>query len=337
VSAQVPRDWTPAGVRKMETIRNEFASLPQVSEVCLSYEIPNGMNGAQPSIYKNGSDSTTAIASQGMVTDFNYLNTYQIPLKSGSFFRSNETDSSKIVLNEKAVQALGWSNVEEAIGQQIKTTGNPIVFTIQGVTNNFHFTTMKEKIEPIIFFQPRLVNAYRFLSFKLKPGNIGSSIDAIQRKWAVLLPGSSFEYSFMDDSLKKLYSSELQLKKASHAATVLALIIALLGVLGLLSLSIQKRTKEIGIRKVLGASASGIIGLFLKEFLPVLIIGGIISVPIAWNVLGSWLDNYAYRIKLDWVPFVIPVVVLGVITTIVIVLKILRAAALNPVKSLRIE
>ncbi len=337
VSAQVPRDWTPAGVRKMETIRNEFATIPQVSEVTLSYEIPNGMNGGQPSIYKNGSDSTTAIASQAMVTDFNYLNTYQIKLKAGSFFRNNEADSSKIVLNEKGVQTLGWSNAGEAIGQQIKIAGSPIVLTVQGVTSNFHFNTMKQEIAPIIFFQPRLVNSFRFLSFKLKPGNIGASIDAIQRKWAVLLPGSSFEYTFMDDALKKIYASELQLKKASQTATVLALIIALLGVLGLLSLSIQKRTKEIGIRKVLGASATGIIGLFLKEFLPVLAIGGIISIPIAWNVLNKWLDNYVYRIEMDWVPFVLPVILLGVITTVVIVLKIMRAAALNPVKSLRIE
>jgi ABC-type antimicrobial peptide transport system permease subunit len=258
-------------------------------------------------------------------------------MKAGSFFWNNETDSSKIVLNEKAAQALGWNNAEDAIGREIKTAGGPTVFTVQGVTNNFHFNTMKDAIAPIIFFQPRLVNSYRYLSFKLKPGNIGSSIDAVQKKWALLLPGSSFEYTFMDDALKKLYSSELQLKKASQTATVLALIIALLGVLGLLSLSIQKRTKEIGIRKVLGASAGGIIGLFLKEFLPVLVIGGFVSIPIAWSVLGKWLDNYAYRIELDWVPFVIPVIVLGVITTIVIVLKIVRAAALNPVKSLRIE
>jgi putative ABC transport system permease protein len=285
------------------------------------------MNGGQPSVYKTGTDSTQAVAMQDMATDENYLSTYQIALKAGSFFRGGEKDSSGVVINEKAVATLGWKSAEEAIGKQVKISGSNLILTIQGVTDNFHFNTMQQEIAPMILFQVRLVNAYRFLSFKIKPGNIGATLEAIQKKWATLLPGSSFEYRFM----------ELQMKKAAYTATVLTLIIVLLGVLGLISLSVQKRTKEIGVRKILGASPYSIVSLFLKEFLPVLLVGGIISIPVAWYVMRGWLNDYAYRISLTPLPFLISITILGCITTIVISLQTAKTSAQNPVKNLRTE
>ncbi len=340
VSSQVPRDWSPAGVQKMETIRNEFATMPQVNQVTLSYEIPNGMNGGQPSVYKAGTDSTQAVAMQSMATDENYLTTYQVPLKAGSFFINNRGfDSSKIVLNEKAIQALGWQNAEEAVGRQVwaELYGNKILCTVQGVIKDFHFSSMQQKIEPFILFHVRLNNMYRYLSFKIKPGNVSNTIEAIQKKWATLLPGSSFEYSFIDDTLKKLYQTELQLKRASYTAMVLSLIIVLMGVLGLVSLSIQKRTKEIGIRKVLGSSVSGIIILFMKEILLVILVGGLIACPIAWFIMHGWLSDYAYRVSLTATPFIISVAGLALITAILITIQTIKAGTDNPVKSLRTE
>ena len=337
VASQVPRDWSPAGERKMETVRNEFAAMPQVSNVTLSYEIPNGNNGGQPPVYRAGSDSAYAVAFDALVTDEHYLDTYQIPLKAGGFFDSRGLDSGKVVLNEKAVQALGWKVAQEAVGQQIRIPNDPTVFTIKGVTQDFHFGSMQQKIKPIVFFNVRSVPTYRYLSFRLKPGNIAAAIEAIQKKWATLLPGSSFEYAFMDDTLKKVYASELQLKKSAYAATVLALIIVLLGILGLLSITLQRRTKEMGIRKVLGASTGGLIALFLKEFLPVLFIGGIVCIPVAWYFMQGWLNNYAYRIRLTAVPFAISILILGAVTTVLISIQIAKAAVANPVKSLRTE
>ena len=237
----------------------------------------------------------------------------------------------------RRLRALGWKNADEAIGRQVKIAGSNGVFTIQGVAGDFHFSSMQQKIAPMIFFQVRLANVYRYLSFKIKPGNMSATLGAIEKKWSCLLPGSSFEYRFMDDVLKKLYASELQMKKAAYTAAVLALIIVLLGVLGLISLSIQKRTKEIGIRKVLGASPSSIISLFLKEFLPVLFIGGFIAVPVAWYIMKGWLNDYAYRINLGPQPFLISIFFLGLITTLIISLQIAKASAENPVKNLRTE
>ena len=151
------------------------------------------------------------------------------------------------------------------------------------------------------------------------------------------MPGAPFEYTFMDDTLAKLYKSEIQLKKASYTATLLALIIVLLGVLGLISLSIQKRTKEIGIRKVLGSSVAAIVTLFIKEFLWVILIGGVVACPLAYFIMNGWLQNYAYRINITAMPFIIAIVLLGFITALLICLQTIKAAITNPVKSLRTE
>jgi len=240
-------------------------------------------------------------------------------------------------MNEQAIHALGYKNVNDAIGQQLRIPGDPTVFTLKGVTNDFHFGTMQQKVAPTIFFNVKFAPTYRYLSFKLKPGNVTATIEAIEKKWSQLLPGSSFEYRFMDDVLKKLYASEIQMKKAAYTATMVAMVIVLLGVLGLVSLNVQKRTKEIGIRKVLGASPSSIISLFLKEFLPVLFIGGIIAVPVAWYIMQSWLNDYAYRVNLTAQPFLLSIIILSLVTTFVIGVRIAKASVENPVRNLRTE
>ena len=302
-----------------------------------AYEIPNGNNAGQAPVYKFGADSTSAGFVQLLQTDENYITTYQIPLKAGSFFENNGQDSGRVVINEKAATLLGYKNPNEIIGQQIRIPGDPTIFTVKGVVKDFTFTTMQQPIAPILFFNVRFSPAYRYLSFKIKPGNVTASIEAIQKKWTQLLPGSSFEYTFMDDTLKNLYASEIQLKKASYISTVLAFIIVLLGVLGLVSLSVQKRTKEIGIRKVLGASVPSIISLFIKEFLWVILIACLVACPIAWYIMQGWLSDYAYRITLTAQPFVIAIAGLALITILLIVLQTIKAGIANPVKSLRSE
>jgi len=151
------------------------------------------------------------------------------------------------------------------------------------------------------------------------------------------MPGAPFEYRFMDETLQKIYSTELQLQQAAYTSTVLSLIIVLLGVLGLISLSIQKRTKEIGIRKVLGSSVAGIISLFMKEFFWVIIIGSAVACPLAYIIMQGWLNSYAYRINISASPFIITIICLGLITALVICLQTIKAAIANPVKSLRTE
>lgn len=337
VSAQTPRDWTSEGVRKMLAIRNELASLSQVSNVSLSYEIPDGNNGGQVPVYKFGADSTSASFLQLLRTDENYINTYQIPMKAGTFFENTGQDSGLVVINEKAVTLLGYKEAHQVIGQQIRIPGDPTIFTIRGVVRDFTFGSMQQPIAPVVFFNVRYSPLYRYLSFKIKPGNISNTIAAIEKKWATLLPGSSFEYKFMDDTLKNLYKTEIQLKKASYTAAVLSLVIVMLGVLGLVSSSIQKRTKEMGIRKILGASVPSVISLFMKEFLWVILIACAIACPIAWLIMHGWLSDYAYRITLTATPFIVSVAGLALITAILITIQTMKAATANPVKNLRTE
>ena len=338
VAAQVPRDWSTRGVEKLETIRNEFARAPVVSEVSLSYEIPDGGSGGIGQFYKASSDSTLFISSEVLVADENYAKTYELKMKHGEFFSSTGVyDSLKIVVNETAARALGWKNSADALGQQVKLQGSNSIFTISGISGDHHFGSMHKSIPPITFLNVKLVRAYRYFSFRLKPGSTAASMDILQKKWAQLLPGTPFEYSFIDDTLKKLYQTELQLKKASLTATVLSVIIVLLGVLGLISLNIQKRTKEIGIRKVLGSSVSAIIGLFMKEFLVIIIIAGLIACPVAYYLMNSWLNDYAYRINISFEPFMISIAILALVTAMLIGIQTSRAANANPTRALKSE
>ncbi len=337
--AQAPRNWTPEGVRKMETIREEFSRTPGVTNVALSYEITNGQQGNNVRVFKKGSDSTQAGGSMILVSDNQYADTYSIPIKAGSFFSPvyRPEDSLHVVINEAQSKALGWNDPQDAIGKQIRAYGFNDDLTIAGVTKDFHFGAMKDKIEPIIFFNVQFYTTYRFFSFKLKPGGIEKNIAALQKKWATLLPGTAFEYKFIDDALAKVYKTEIQLKKAAYTATVLAFIIVLLGIVGLISLSIQKRTKEIGIRKVLGSSVSGIIQLFLKEFIWTIGIAALIACPISYILMQQWLNGYAYRISITSYPFIISISVLIIITTLLITAQTIKAALTNPAKSLRTE
>lgn len=341
VSAQLPRNWSLQGVQHMERVRHEFASMPEVKDVTLSFEIPNGNNWGSLGIYRLGEDSTRAIVSQQLTADQYYADTYQIPLVAGTFFnRAGENDgqdSMRVVINETAARSLGWRHPEDAVGQQVKFTGGSQIFKVSGVTRDFHFGSMGAAIQPHTIIHVTLANRYRYFSFKLKPGNTGDRMEALQKKWASLLPEAPFEYQFMDDTLARLYRNELQLKSAASAATILAFIIVLLGVLGMVSISVQKRTKEIAIRKVIGASVPAIIRLFLRQFVPLLLLAGLVASPLAYWMMQRWLNDYVTRITITPWPFVLAVLSLGGIMVLLIVVQTVRAALANPVKSLKTD
>lgn len=335
IAAQVPRDWTPGGVLRMENVRNQLAALPEVKSVALAFELPNGNNSGSIALFRPGADSTTAISSKVLMTDEHYAATYAIPMAAGRFLGPN--DSLKVVLNRTQAAALGWTNPQDAVGQQVRAPGNPRPFTIAGVTEDFHFSSMQEAISGITILHVKLTFSYRYLAFKIRPGNMGRSIQAVEKKWAALMPGAPFEYIFIDDALKKLYRTELQMKKAFYTATGISLVIVLLGVLGLISLSVQKRTREIGIRKVLGSSVQGIIALFLKEFALMMVAGVVAACPVAYWLMSNWLNNYVYHVGITAQPFVLTVILLGVLTAGLIIAQTVRAALTNPVKSLRAD
>lgn len=337
VSAQVPRDWSPEGVRKMEYIRHHFAGLPPVKSVSLSYEVPDGNNSGNISIYREGQDSLSAVNAQLLMTDEYYAETYTIPMASGMYFQTPgiRPDSTKIVINETEARALGWSDVQQAVGQRVKIPGWPSTFKVAGVIKDFHFGSMQTAIQPLIILPLALTNTFRYFSFKIKPGNVKQTLDLLQNQWSVLLPGTSFEYKFLDDLLNKLYKTEIQLQRATYLAGGLSLFIALLGVLGLVSMSMHKRSREIGVRKILGASALNIIHLFVREFLPVIGLAGMVSIPLAWYMLYTWLKSYAYRIDLTVFPFIISFLGLVILTVLLVGIQTLKSSLENPVKKLK--
>lgn len=339
VYASLPRDWSKQGIDHMESISRELKQIPQVSNVSLSWEIPDGANMGNTPVYLPGADSLRAQSGQILTTDNQYAATYGISLKAGTFFTPafSPGDENKVVINQTLAKSLGWADPEKAIGRQLRMQGYPPNFVVCGVTKDFNFGSMKGRIPPIVFLNVNYTNLYRYFSVKLSGNNIQQSIAALQTGWNKLLPGAPFEYKFVDDAIQKLYTVELQLKKAAYLATVLSTIIVLLGVLGLIALSVQKRTKEIGIRKVLGSSAAGISALFLKDFLVVVLIAGLVACPIAYLLMQHWLNDYTYKISLSFQPFVLAVMILTLITAAIIVLQTIRAALANPAESLRSE
>ena len=337
--SSLPRNWSPEGVAKMETARDQFARLPGIGSASLSFEIPNGNVGNSANLYPEAKDSTQAVSVKLMTTDENFAQTYQINLLAGRYFHYGQGsfDSSSVVINETAVTNLGYRDPDAAVGQAVRFQGNPRAFRIRGVVKNFHVGTMHEAIGPIVVMHIENRPVYRFFSFRLASTEPKTTIAAIEQKWRELFPDAPCNYAFMDQTLQKLYQTELQLEKAAYVATGLALFIVLLGIVGLVSLSVSRRTKEVGIRKVLGASVANIVVLFLKEYAWILVIANLLAWPLIYLVISDWLADYAYHTTITWSPFVQVGISLAVLTSIVVSVQVIKAALLNPVRSLKSE
>lgn len=340
ITLPVPRDWTEEGVRHLETVRNDFAGMGTVAGVSYSYEIPNGNNSGSGRLYRPQMDSAQAITALSLITDEQFAATYDIKVDAGSFFRkgsSTSEDSARIVLNESAVRALGWKNAQAAIGQPVKLHNYPKVLYVAGVIRDFHFSSLHTPISPLLILHARARQMFRYLSFRLQPGSPAQAIAAIQEKWQQVFPGAPFEYRFMDETVAALYEQEQQMKKAAQWATVISLLIMLLGVLGIVTLSMARRTKEMGIRKILGAPPLHIARLFAQEFSGVMLIANLIAWPVAWIVLRRWLANYAYRINMDALPLAFVALAMVVLVGGIVLGMTRRLAVTAPVKSLKTE
>jgi ABC-type antimicrobial peptide transport system permease subunit len=337
LTAQLPRDWTAAGISRMEGIRQQFEKLPEVKSAAVSFEIMDGKNGGSIRLYREGSDSSTAVASQFLSTDEHYASTYDIPLLAGSYLRTpgGLVDTLGVVINETQARTLGWQQPADAVGQTVYMVSSPHPFRITGVARDVHFGSMHKAIESTSFLHLRAFHIYRYLSFKLRPGRPDAAIDAIRKSWGELMPGTAFEFRFMDDALRNLYRSELQLRRASFLAAFVALLIVSMGLVGLVALSIQRRMKEMGIRKVMGASVVQVVRLFVQEFLPVLITASLIALPSSWLLMRGWLNNFAYRIDLNPLYFFVAIAAAILACAILIGLQTMRLGWRKPADIIR--
>jgi len=242
-----------------------------------------------------------------------------------------------VVLNEAAAKALGLTP-ESAINRKIKIPSAPgAALTVAGVVKDFNYSSLQDKIEPLALFNVRDWLAYRYLSLKLNTTNIGETMARIRDKWQEVSPGAPFEYNFMDEKFQSLYQSELQLKKAANIATVLNLVIVFLGIFGVVTFTLIKRTKEIAVRKVLGANISNIIVLFAKDYAWLILIANVVAWPLSYLITNKWLQSYAYRVNQDIIPYVIVCGFVFITAFTMIAIQCFKAGLANPVKSLRTE
>lgn len=331
-----PKQWDSLGVQRMETIRNGLMELPVVKSASLSFEVPDRRPPATLDLTPGtaGNDHITIVPF--VAADENYAATYGLKLKEGSFFKNYSTPQEiiqEIVLNEAAVKAMGWQTALN------KTVSIPKVFNFKviGVVKDFNFLSLQENIGPLAFLHVRNSKTYRYLTLKINSADMGKALATIKSKWSELTPGAPFDYTFMDDNFTNLYRPELQLKKASNMATALNLLIVFMGIFGIVAFTLARRVKEIAVRKVLGADVKNILFLFFRDYGVLMIIANIIAWPLVYLATDKWLQNYAYRVQQDIYPYLLVTVILFVTAFLFIAAQCYRAAAGNPVKSLRTE
>jgi putative ABC transport system permease protein len=259
-------------------------------------------------------------------------------LARGRFFSKDfSTDSHAAVLNEKAVELLGW---DDPIGKKINNwSQNRGDFTVIGVIKDYHYESLHQEIRPQALFLSGgyYTNVESYISVRLSTENISETIGYVENTWRDFAPNKPFEYSFLDQDYNNLYINEQQTRKLFSIFSFLAIFIACLGLFGLASFIADRRTKEIGIRKVLGASVLRIVQILNKSFMKWVLLANLIAWPAAWFVMNRWLQNFAYRIDLSWWMFVLGALLALVIAFITVSFQTVKAALRNPVDSLRYE
>jgi putative ABC transport system permease protein len=270
-----------------------------------------------------------------LATDYDFVQTYKLDMVAGrSFSKEFLSDSAgTIMLNEVAVRRFGWKP-EEAIGKELSFSGNS-KGKIVGVMNDFNFRSLHSKIEPMaLLLYPIYFDA---ISVRILPGNLHATIDFIQQEWEATFPGEIFEFSFLDDRMTQLYENEMKTQNIFIIFSCFSIFVACLGLFGLSVFTATERTKEIGIRKVLGAPIGRILLLLSREFIIWVILANIIAWPLAYLIMNKWLEDFAYRVEMGWWICVLSGVAALTIALITISFHSIKAATANPVESLKYE
>jgi putative ABC transport system permease protein len=308
-----------------------------VKDIGRSSRIPSGrlldMQGA--SVMENGTAQPVKFDLKYIKVDYGFIPTYGMKMAAGrNFSEAFKTDSVNCIINEQAVKELGWKTPENAIGKNITYGG--IDGKVIGVVKNFHFESLHQKILPMIFKLPNRDGLNR-TSIKISGTNPQASIAAVEATWHKYLPETPFDYTFLDERFGKLYQSEQQQSSLFTIFSFIAIFIACLGLFGLSAFTITQRVKEIGVRKVLGASVPQIVGELSRDFLKLVILAAIISLPVAWYAMNKWLLDFEFRISISWWILAMAGVVALIVAFVTISFQSIKAALANPVKSLRSE
>ncbi|MDZ7304890.1 MAG: ABC transporter permease [candidate division KSB1 bacterium] len=262
--------------------------------------------------------------------DEGFIETMGMEMVAGRNFSPEfATETSAFILNETAVKKLGWEN---AVGK--KLAGNARTGAIIGVVKDFHFESLHQEIHPLVML---FATSPSYLSVRVRQANLHQTLTFLEEKWRSFVPDQPFEYSFLDEAFDKLYRSEERLEQIFGYFSTLAIFIACLGLFGLASFTAEQRTKEIGIRKVLGASVASILFLLSKDFGKLVLLANFIAWPVAWYAMNRWLQNYAYRIEIGWWVFALAGGLALIIAFATVSTQAFKAALANPVQVLRYE
>ncbi len=327
-----------AAGNQVQTLKQKAKQLTQVINATLSSFLPTPSSRSDSSFFEEGKTAQEeALQMQQWGADFDYLSTLDLELIAGRDFDKNfSTDSTAIIVNEAAVAILGVTP-EEALGKRVTSDFNeedPVYLTIIGVVKDFHFKSLRDNIEALSIGIGNYSNA---LTLKLNSNNFSQTIEQLEQIWNSVAPGQPFSYYFLEESFNESYKAEQRLGSIFTIFTILSIIIACLGLFGLATFNAEKRAKEIGVRKVLGASVSQITYKLAIDFLKLVVLAILISIPFAWYAMSKWLEDFSYRIEIGWGVFAIVIVLAIVISILTVSYQSIKAAIVNPVNSLRNE
>ncbi len=332
VVSSLPREWTDEGVDKLDVIKRTVQELPGIDQVSIAWGPPGPRHtGETGDFYAEG--ATQPIPVPISHVDAGYLDVLGLELREGAFFDPLQEDNELVVvLNEAAVRAFGWS---DPIGQFI--TRDSVQYKVLGVVQDFHAVGLEHAIEPLALVDIRQINLYREMLIRF-PGNDPSQhLEAIQSAWAGVYPELAFEYYFLDQQWHELHQWIWRTRTISLFATLLAIFIACLGLFGVVSINVGHRTKEIGIRKVIGASVPSLLQLLSVDFLRLIFIAFAVASPLAYFTMNAWLEGFASRVDVGLDTFVGAGLLILLIAGITISAQSIRAALMNPIDSLRHE
>ena len=321
---------------KYETLRERFVTNPHILDVTASRQ-RLGNNLHQTSVtYETPNEGRVNNSSSWVNVDYNYLSFYDIEMIKGrSFSKDMGTDlNNAYVINEALAENLGW---DDPVGKGFTIGGGEEgeLGTIIGVAKNFKYNSLHHKVEPLFLCWRDW--GFSEISIRLDVQNIESAIGHLQKEWSSIMGNRPLEYEFLDDHFAQLYHSEKQVSQVVSLLAFLAIFVACLGLFGLATISTEQRVKEIGIRKVLGATTVGILNLLSKDFLKLVFISLLIACPVAYFFMDNWLADFASRINIQWWVFVIAGIIAAAIAYLTVGFQSMKAALMNPVKSLRSE
>ncbi len=318
---------------KYDLLRTEMTKNPGVVNVSACGRRPSFFNDNANRIYWEGKTDEEEIRLVFAPVDFGFVETMELEIVDGrSFNKEFATDSTGYILNEKAVKAL---NLSDPVGEQFGIFG--MRGTIVGIVKNFHHKTLHDKIEPMTLLMAPNKYWLSSLVIKIDSRNIENTINVIESTWKKILPATPFVYRFMDEDFERFYSMDKRLAELLSYFSIMGIIIALIGLLGLVTYSAQSKTKEIGIRKTLGASNSNVVGLIMKEYLYLILIALGVSLPASYLIMNKWLEEFAYRTAPGVNIFLITGSIVIVLTFVSVFFQSLKAAIANPVDSLKYE